>query len=179
MQWMKWGLLIFLLPTVTLAGNRWNVTLPGGSMRFQGVVIAEACSVAASDRMMTVTMGQISSHRFHAVGEESRPIAFDIHLEDCSTEVSQRVGVSFQGVADGKDPNILSVGEGAGIATGIGISLFDDQGGSIPLNQAPVRWTKLNDGPTTLHFVAKYRSTDRQVVGGTANAQAWFALTYE
>ncbi len=54
----------FLLPTVTLAGNRWNVTLPGGSMRFQGVVIAEACSVAASDRMMTVTMGQISSHRF-------------------------------------------------------------------------------------------------------------------
>ena len=179
MQWMKWGLLVAMSPAVALAGNHWNVTVPGGNMRFQGVVVAEACSVAAGDRLMTVKMGQVSSHRFHAVGEESNPIAFDIHLEDCSTEVSQRVGVSFQGVADGKDPNVLSVGEGAGIATGIGIALFDDQGGRIALNDDPVRWVRLHDGPTTLHFVAKYRSTARQVVGGTANAQAWFALTYQ
>ncbi|HDG1683612.1 TPA: type 1 fimbrial protein [Kluyvera ascorbata] len=179
MQWMKWGLLVCLLPTVAQAGNHWNVTVPGGSMRFQGVIIAEACSVAASDRLMTVKMGQVSSHRFHAAGEESNPIAFDIHLEDCSTEVSQHVGVSFQGVASGKDPDVLSVGEGAGIATGIGIALFDAQGELIPLNQEPRRWVRLNDGANTLHFVAKYRSTDRQVVGGTANAQAWFALTYQ
>lgn len=179
MRWMTGLLLTFLLPIVAQAGNRWNVTLPGGGLRFQGVVIAEACSVAAEDRLMTVKMGLVASHRFHAVGEESNPIAFAIHLEDCSTAVSQHVGVSFQGVADGKDPNVLSVGEGAGIATGIGIALFDDQGGLIPLNQAPVRWARLQDGPTTLHFVAKYRSTARQVTGGSANAQAWFALTYQ
>ena len=89
------------------------------------------------------------------------------------------MGVSFQGVADGKDPDVLSVGEGAGIATGIGIALFDDQGSFIPLNQAPARWVRLNEGLTTLHFVAKYRATARQVTGGTANAQAWFALTYQ
>lgn len=179
MRWISAGLLVLLLPIAVQAGNRWNVTLPGGNLRFQGVVIAEACSVAAEDRLMTVKMGQVASHRFHAVGEESNPIAFDIHLEDCSTAVSQQVGVSFQGVADGKDPNVLSVGEGAGIATGIGIALFDDQGSLIPLNQPPVRWARLHEGPTTLHFAAKYRSTSRQVTGGTANAQAWFALTYQ
>lgn len=170
--------LMLLLPTIALAGNHWNVTTPGGNMRFQGEIIAEACSVDAGDRLMTVNMGQISSHRFHAAGEDASPVAFTIHLLDCDTTVSQRVGVTFNGVADGKDPDVLSVGEGAGIATGIGVALFNSDGSLIPLNREPVSWTRLYDGPTTLHFVAKYRSTDRQVTGGTANAQAWFSLTY-
>ncbi|HHS9693534.1 TPA: fimbrial protein, partial [Klebsiella michiganensis] len=34
-------------------------------------------------------------------------------------------------------------------------------------------------GPTTLHFVAKYRATGKQVTGGVANAQASFSLTYQ
>ena len=85
MRWTTGLLLTFLLPIVAQAGNHWNVTLPGGGLRFQGVVVAEA----------------------------------------------------------------------------------------------PARWIRLNEGLTTLHFVAKYRATARQVTGGTANAQAWFALTYQ
>ncbi|HAT3916058.1 TPA: type 1 fimbrial protein, partial [Klebsiella oxytoca] len=50
MQRMKSGLLIFLLPPLALAGNQWNVTLPGGNMRFQGIIIAESCRVEAGDR---------------------------------------------------------------------------------------------------------------------------------
>ena len=179
MHRVKSGLILLLLPLAVEAGNRWNVTLPGGGMRFQGVIIAQACSVDAADSKMTVTMGQVSSNRFHAVGEESNPVAFDIHLLDCSTEVSQRVGVAFHGVADGKDPDVLAVGEGAGAATGIGIALFDKEGRRIALNQPPISWTRLYDGPTTLHFIAKYRATGRQVTGGVANAQAGFSLTYQ
>lgn len=179
MQGIKTGLLIFLFPVGALAGNHWNVTLPGGSLRFQGVIMAESCRVEAGDRQMTVKMGQIGSHRFHAPGEEADPVPFDIHLQECSTAVSQRVGVAFHGVADGKNPDVLSVGEGPGIATGIGIALFDKDGGQVPLNHPPVNWTRLYTGPTTLHFVAKYRATGRQVTGGLANAQAWFTLTYQ
>lgn len=179
MQRMKSGLLMLLLPACALAGNKWNVTLPGGNMRFQGVIIAESCRVEAGDRQMTVQMGQISSNRFHAPGEDINPVSFDIHLQECSTAVSQRVGVAFHGVADGKNPNVLSVGEGPGIASGIGIALFDKEGSQLPLNGPPASWTRLYSGPTTLHFVAKYRSTGRQVTGGVANAQAWFSLTYQ
>ena len=50
---------------------------------------------------MTVNLGQISSNPFHAVGEDSNPIPFAIHLQDCSTAVSQHVGVTFHGVAHG------------------------------------------------------------------------------
>lgn len=89
------------------------------------------------------------------------------------------MGVAFHGVADGKNPDVLSVGEGPGIASGIGIALFDSQGQQLPLNRPPDRWVPLYRGPTTLNFVAKYRATGRQVTGGAANAQAWFSLTYQ
>lgn len=180
MQGMKSTLLvILLLPPFALAGNNWNTTLPGGNMRFQGIVIAESCRVEAGDRQMTVNMGQISSNRFHSAGEDTRAVPFDIHLQDCNTAVSQRVGVTFRGVADGKNPDVLSVGEGPGIATGIGIALFDKNNKLIPLNSPPAAWTQLHTGPTTLHFVAKYRATGHQVTGGAASAQAWFSLTYQ
>ena len=170
---------MFLLPPLALAGNHWNVTVAGGNMRFQGVIIAESCRVEAGDQQMTVNMGQISSNRFHSPGEDADPVPFDIHLQDCSTAVSQRVGVSFSGVADGKNPDVLSVGEGPGIATGVGIALFDKEDQLIPLNSPPGAWRRLYTGPTTLHFVAKYRATGNQVTGGAANAQVWFSLTYQ
>ncbi len=108
-----------------------------GKHAFQGVIIAESCRVEAGDQQMTVNMGQISSNRFHSAGEDANPVPFDIHLQDCSTAVSQHVGVSFRGVADGKNPDVLSVGEGPGIATGVGIALFDNEDQLIPLNSPP------------------------------------------
>lgn len=125
-----------------LAGNKWNTTLPGGNMQFQGVIIAETCRIEAGDKQMTVNMGQISSNRFHAVGEDSAPVPFVIHLRECSTVVSERVGVAFHGVADGKNPDVLSVGEGPGIATNIGVALFDDEGNLVPINRPPANWKR-------------------------------------
>lgn len=179
MQRMKSILFFCLLPALVQAESQWKINLPGGHMRFQGIIIAESCRVEAGDRQMTVNMGQISSNRFHSAGEDTNPVPFDIHLQECSTAVSQRVGVAFHGVADDKNPDVLSVGEGPGIATGIGVALFDKTGSLIPLNAPPASWTQLHTGPTTLHFVAKYRSTGNQVSGGAANAQAWFSLTYQ
>ncbi|STG52497.1 type-1 fimbrial protein FimI [Escherichia coli] len=84
---------------------------------FRASLLRKLCRVEAGDKQMTVNMGQISSNRFHAVGEDSAPVPFVIHLRECSTVVSERVGVAFHGVADGKNPDVLSVGEGPGIAT--------------------------------------------------------------
>ncbi|MCZ8876502.1 fimbrial protein [Escherichia albertii] len=179
MKRMKLFLLVSLLPTFALAGNKWTATLAGGNMQFRGVIIAETCRIEAGDRQMTVNMGKISSNWFHAAGEDSDPVPFVIHLRECSTVVSKRVGVAFHGVADGKNPDVLSVGEGPGIATNVGIALFDDKGNLVPVNRQPEHWTRLYSGSTTLHFVAKYRATGRSVTGGVANAQAWFSLTYQ
>ncbi|TCV04748.1 fimbrial protein [Samsonia erythrinae] len=173
------GLLIAVLSPVVQAGNHWNEILPGGNMRFQGEIIAEPCRVEAGDRQMTVQMGQISSNRFHSVGEDVNPVPFTLHLQECTTSVSQRVGITFLGVADGKNPDVLSIGEGTGIATGVGIALFDEHDRLIPVNSPPRNWQPLYNGPNMLHFVAKYRATGHPVTGGVANALAWFSLTYE
>lgn len=178
MRGIKLILLSVFLPSLALAGNRTHVMLPGGNMRFQGTIVAESCRVEAGDRQMTVEMGRISSNRFHAPGEDSDPVPFALHLQDCNTNVSRHVGVAFMGVADGKNPAVLSVGEGPGIAEGVGVALFDAEERQIPLNVPAKAWTRIYAGPNTLHFIAKYRATGHQVTGGLANAQAWFALTY-
>ncbi|TQI78920.1 fimbrial protein [Serratia fonticola] len=177
---MRSGILLtlFLAPMAT-AGDRLETPLVGGQMRFQGELIAETCSVEARDRHLIVKMGQVSSHRFQWVGDEADPVPFELHLQNCNTHVSRNVGVMFHGIADGKNPDMLSVGEGPGIATGIAVALFDAAGRFIPLNTPAEHWTPLQDGPVSLHFVAKYRATAQSVTGGLANAQAWFALTYQ
>ena len=67
--------------------------------------------------------------------------------------VSERVGVAFHGVADGKNPDVLSVGEGPGIATNIGVALFDDEGNLVPINRPPANWKRLYSGSTSLNIV--------------------------
>ena len=171
-------LMILLLPPFVQAGNHWNTILPGGNMRFQGEIISESCRVEAGDTQMAINMGAISSNRFHYSGADANPVPFDIHLLDCNTAVSQRVGIAFHGVADDKNPDVLSIDEGIDTARGVGIALFDANNQFIPLNAAPRSWAQLYTGPVTLHFVAKYRATEQHVNGGKANAQVWFSLTY-
>lgn len=179
MQRRKAVLCILLFSSVAMAGNRWNVTLPGGSMHFQGNVIAEACRVEAGDQQMTVRMGQISSNKVYGVGSDAYPVSFTIHLQDCNTNVSQRIGVGFYGVADDKNPEVLSVESTSNSATGVGIGIFDEQNQLIRLNSPPLIYKSLKSGAMDLKFVAKYRATSRKVTGGIANAQAWFLLTYD
>ncbi len=83
--------------------------------------------------------------------------------------VSERVGVAFHGVADGKI-RMCFPWERAGIATNIGVALFDDEGNLVPINRPPANWKRLYSGSTSLHFIAKYRATGRRVTGGIANA---------
>ena len=173
------GLFLLFIAPLSIAGNKWNVTLPGGLMRFQGELIAEACTVEAGDRQLVVRMGQVSSNRFKDAGDDADPVPFSLHLQDCNPNVSDRVGIVFHGVADGKNPDVLSVGEGEGIASGVGIALFDEQGQLIPINSEPQSWKPLTKGTRILQFVAKYRATGNTVIGGAANAQAWFSLTYQ
>lgn len=170
---------LMLLAPLLFAVDGWGTTLPGGNMRFQGQIIAESCRVEIGDRSLIVDMGRISSNRLLAVGEDTNPIPFQIHLQDCTTAVSQHVRLAFYGVADTHNPDVLAIGEQPGAATGVGIALFDERDNLIPLNQPLQPWHRLYRGPVTLYFIAKYRATRHNITGGPANAQAWFALTYQ
>lgn len=130
-----------------------------------GKIIAEACSLALSDRQMTVDMGQLSSNRFHAAGEYGDSVGFDIHLQGCSTVVSQRVGISFYGVSDIHEPELLSVDEENDASDGIAIALFNESGELVKLNQPPENWVHLTRGDMKLHMQARYKATHYPVTG--------------
>ena len=180
MQGMKTGLLaVLLIPSLAMAETIRMSSMAGGGVRFNGVIIAESCRVETGDRHMIVDMGQVSSNRFHYAGEDISPVPFDIHLQDCTTAVSERVALTLHGIADETNPDVLSVAGSPDSAKGVSIALFDKEDRLIPLNSAPVHWTRLYKGPVTLNLVAKYRATSNRVIGGTANAHAWFALTYQ
>lgn len=179
-----WRMAVGLLVTLLLGGkaiadNMWHDQLPGGLMRFEGVVIAETCSVETRDRNLTVSMGNITTDRFRLAGDEADPVPFDLHLQNCNSAVSRNVGIMFHGMADSNNPQVLSVGNGPGVATGVAVALFDERGRFVLLDTAPRYWVPAQDGPLILHFAAKYRATGQTVSNGLANAQAWFALTYQ
>lgn len=171
--------LLLMVSTVSLAGNRHHVVINGGIAHFRGVLMAEACTVSTDSRSQTVNMGQFSSNQFSGVGSLTSPVSFSIRLTECSTAVSDQVGVTFFGVTDGKDPQVLKAGEGVNAATGVGLALFDEQGQIIVPNMQPRVWSRLHEGDNSLRFHARYRATSRQVTGGNADAFTWFALTYQ
>ncbi|EPY5209364.1 fimbrial protein [Klebsiella pneumoniae] len=179
MQGVKTGLLTLLLPFASLADTHWAVAEGLGNMRFQGEIIAESCRVDAENQQLIIHMGRVSSNRFHTAGEMADAVPFEIHLSDCNTLVRQQIGISFRGVVDDKNPEVLSVGEGSGIATGVGIALFDNNNQLIHLNSPAFKLRQLPTGANTLNFVARYKAISNQVTGGTANAQVWFSLTYQ
>ncbi|EFN4431320.1 TPA: fimbrial protein [Escherichia coli] len=171
--------LLLMMSADASAGNRHHVVIDGGITHFRGVLTAEACTVSTDSRSQTVDMGPLRSNQFNGVGSLTSPVSFSIRLTECSTAVSDQVGVAFYGVTDGKDPQVLKAGEGSSAATGVGLALFDEQGQIIVPNTQPRIWNRLHDGDNSLRFHARYRATSRQVTGGNADAFTWFALTYQ
>lgn len=178
-QWCAGVVLLFMASAHAGSGNRHRVVIDGGITHFRGSLTAEACTVATDSRYQTVDMGQLRSNQFSGVGSMASPVGFSIRLTECSTAVSDLVGVTFTGVTDGKDPQVLKAGEGVNAATGVGLALFDEQGQIIVPNTLPRVWGRLHEGDNNLRFHARYRATSREVTGGNADALAWFALTYQ
>ncbi|EJC2626083.1 MULTISPECIES: fimbrial protein [Serratia] len=162
-----------------LAGNRHHVIIDGGMVHLRGALTEAACSVSTESAHQIIDMGQFRSNQFGDLGSFASPVEFNIRLTECSTAVSNTVGVAFYGVTDGKDPQVLKAGEGENAATGVGLALFDRNGDIIPPNTPPRTGMALHEGENILRFMARYRATSRQVVAGNADASTWFALTYQ
>lgn len=150
-----------------------------GDVRFYGQVVNAACSVSADSRNLVVQMGQVRSNQFISTGDWEDPQTFQIKLEDCDTSISQNAGVLFTGESDNKDPLVFRAGYGASAAIGIGIGIFDAKGNLLAPNTSPPWFAPLNEGETVMNYTARYRSTDRTVKAGSADAQLWFNVVYQ
>ncbi len=64
-----------------------------GTVRFIGEIVSGACGIDANSMDQTVSLGQVPSNSFKAIGDRSTPVKFDITLTDCDTS-TQKTPVS-------------------------------------------------------------------------------------
>ena len=168
-----------LFASMAAAGNRHHVIIDGGQVKLRGAITAPGCSVSTASRNQIVDMGIVRSNQFSGVGSYSPPVAFTLHLTGCTQAIYHTVGISFWGVTDGKDPQVLKTGDGPGISAGVGLALFNAQDELLIPNTLPAHRQLIQVAETRLRFLARYRATSRQVTGGDASSMALFMLTYQ
>lgn len=160
-------------------GHNTKVTLPGGKLTLIGAVTSSGCLLSMSNSDKKISIGIISSNQFAGVGSDGQAVPFSIQLDDCSSNVSQSVGISFSGVTDRNDSRVLAIESIDGSAQGIGVALFDKDNNLLEVNPSSGYYTVLNNGMNTLNFLAKYRMTSEKFAPGYANSFVDFTLTYE
>ncbi|WP_058911450.1 fimbrial protein [Entomohabitans teleogrylli] len=155
-----------------------SVTVAGGSVRLEGAITAPACVVSAHSQLQHIPMGHHGSHQFTGIGSYSRPTEFSITLHDCTARFGQEVAIQFLGQSDTNDPDVFRTINAQGIATGIGLALFDEQDELLAPNMPSRYYPLLNHGVTILNFKARYRATRSDIYPGIVSAWTWFTLTY-
>lgn len=154
-----------------------SVTVTGGTIHFDGMVVAAACSVSSDSRDQSITLSQIRTERLKSKGERGhQPEGFNIKLEDCDTTVSNNAQVTFNGQADPDETGALQNTAGAGAAANVALRLYDMKGSVLNLGTASPAYPLIN-GENTLPFTVDYLATGA-ATAGLVQATATFNVTY-
>lgn len=142
---------------------------------FDGVLIAEPCSISSSSEEQVVDFKNIPSKTFIS-NKRTVPEKFGIMLKDCDLSLGQTVTVSFKGSESGNAAgNFATVGD----AKGISIALEDSKGNSIHPNQ-PAKAVSLDEGDTLLEYYAYIQADDYSRVDyGDFTSSVTFSFEYE
>jgi fimbrial protein len=176
--------ILFLL--ILIAGSpvlaKQVVVIDGGKVHMQGTLVNGACAVARESQDMTVQMGQYRSSLFSGVGSYAPvSIPFAIRLVGCLREVSEHVGIAFQGATPVEDPQVFLAAtsvNGNDASSGVGLALFDSQQQLIIPNSLPGYFAPIKTEEMTLSFTARYRSVTEDLSPGHLKTDVWFTLVY-
>lgn len=158
------------------------VIIDGGKVHMQGMLVNGACAVAPESQDMTVKMGQYRSSLFQGVGSYAPiSIPFAIRLTGCLPEVSEQVGLAFEGATPAEDPQVFlasTTQNGNDTSAGIGLALFDNLHQLIIPNSVPGKFVPIKTQEMIFHFTARYRSVSERMTPGNIQSQVWFTLVY-
>jgi len=168
-----------LIAVALLAGSAFVgvANAADGTINFTGKVTADACTVTPGTGTQTVSLGSVSSTALAAVGNSAAPTKFDVTLASCPAAATSAT-VKFDGPADTKDSRLLKLTTATGVATGVGIGLYEQDASTlIPVGSSSASKTLSSTANTTFSFVAKYVAT-AAVTAGSANAVSDFTVIY-
>ncbi|MFJ2459208.1 fimbrial protein [Pseudomonas zeae] len=146
-----------------------------GTVRFNGEIVSGACGIDASSLDQTVSLGQVPSNQFKAIGDRSTPTKFDIILTDCDTTTQKNARFTFSGVQDPAVPGLFAT---TGLAQNVGIRLQASAGEMLDNGTEQVAPVVLQNGNNTVTFAAMYEATSATVTTGEADSVANFTVAY-
>jgi major type 1 subunit fimbrin (pilin) len=168
-----------LIAFALLAGSSFAgvVSAADGTVNFTGNIMGAACTVSPTSATQTVALGTVSSSSLPSVGSTAAPTKFDIVLDSCPAAATKAT-IKFDGPSDSKNSSLLALTTGAGVATGVGIGLYEsDSSTQIPVGSVSASKNLSSTAATTFTYYAKYMATGT-VVAGSANAVSNFTVNY-
>ncbi|MEB7884617.1 fimbrial protein [Serratia fonticola] len=196
MNWRRYAGGCCLLLTVTsglaqekLASN-WDIDGSYGQLNVYGVLAENACRLEMESERQDVNLGYQTLDRLLHTGDQGKPVAVDIKLQDClriaadsrsipgGNKVWSRyqpsVSVSFNATADENSPSLVKV---RGV-TGLALRITDKQNQDVPLG-GPGKPLLLNPGKNTLTYYITPQRTAAPIVSGAYQANVDFHLSYD
>lgn len=160
------------LYSLEITGN--SITNVYGAINGGTIDTDNTCEVKSS--VIPVNMGSVYSSEFKRIGTTAG--TKDVVIPLICAE-STRVNITFDGISDVSNPDIISLNPAENSATGIGIQLLNkNTGNPLPLKSPISMGTIQVGGPVNFEFSARYYQISEKVSGGRVRANANFTLTY-
>ena len=176
------GIALLFALAHALPAHAHTVVVDGGKVHLRGELVNGGCAVAPDSQNMRIDMGQYRTNSFSGVGSFSTVnVPFTVRLVDCSVDVSQVVGIQFQGATPAEDPQVFLATSRPGdapVSSGVGLALFDQQQRQVIPNTPAARRLPMQTDALTFHFSARYRAISEHLVPGNIQSDVWFTLIY-
>ena len=144
-----------------------------------GTVRDNTCVVAGRG-LLLVRMGHATNIRdLQTEGATGKPVPFTLTLQHCGA-VASGVAVTFTGDTSAGNPDVLTLENVPGSATGVGVQLLDQN--QTPLNigsASPVFALQASEQEVDLTLYARYIATATGATAGRAWAHATASFTYQ
>ncbi len=148
------------------------------SLEITGELTTSTCAVDAAGGTVTVPMGNVDVASVNA-SERAGMKNFSIQLDCTGSGAPQEVGVRFGGTPDGSTGN-LALNPDPGVATNVGVALYDAAGNHQKLGEDPLQWVTIPAaGRGQLDYSAWYASPTKTATAGPANASGDFVVLYK
>lgn len=158
-----------------------NLASAVDNLRFRGALVAEPCTLRASDEDITIDFGSIVEKYIYINGR-TLGVPLVLHLDDCDISLGNLVKLSFSGIENTKLNGLLAI-SGASQTQGIAIGIETPQGNLVALNTASYN-QGLVTGNNAISLLAYVQGepgaiTQQSINPGAFTASATFLLEYE
>ncbi|ENV91985.1 fimbrial protein [Acinetobacter bereziniae] len=154
-----------------------SVELGRVNIELSGNVTTVTCGVLNSEQDKYIHLGTIATKDLPSVGSQSKAIPIPFEMSNCPPNGS--VTITFEGVRDSDNAELLAIDDLVNKAENIAIEIRDQNKKRLALGKKSEEFIVDSNGKVSTLFYANYIVTKAQAKAGLANANAQFSIEYQ